>query len=235
LEGFDRAGVAAPIAFVAMAHVDPIRDHEGIIGFAIGAEDAGVNVVDFVAEMVVEIFEEVVIPIDGARIVNGEVVGFFAVFEAAHEGAFDGALVAEPDGREVDPIVDDVFEAGLVEALFHGVVLLPEPLAGRAFDGAPGDVVFVGDEAEVFEMDLGFEGGRGLEIVGFGECADGRALDVGDGEVTAGEIPGMAVEGRIGLGDTWNWGNNKEKRGKAKREGFHFLGNRSQSGVTSTR
>jgi len=201
LEGFDGAGVAAPIAFVAMAHVDPVGNHEGIIAFAVGAEDAGVDVVDFVAEMVVEIFEEVVIPVDGARIVNGEVVGFFAVFEAAHEGAFDGALVAEPDGREVDPIVNDVFEAGLVEALFHGVVLLPEPLAGHAFDGAPGDVVFVGDEAEVFEMDLGFEGGRGLEIVGFGECADGRALDVGDGEIASGEIPGMAVEGRIGCGE----------------------------------
>ena len=68
MEGFDRAGVAAPIAFVAVAHVDPIRDLEGIIAFAVGAEDAGVNVVDFVAEMVVEIFVEVIIPIDGAGI-----------------------------------------------------------------------------------------------------------------------------------------------------------------------
>jgi len=101
----------------------------------------------------------------------------------------------------VDPIIDDVFEAGLVEALFHGVVLLPEPLMWSALDCAPGDVVFVGDEAEIFEMDLGFERRWGLEVVGFGKCADGGTLDVGDREVAAGEIPGAAVEGRVGLGE----------------------------------
>ena len=82
-ERFDRKFVAAPIALVAVAHVDPIGDGERIVAFAIGAEDAGIDIVNPIAEMFVQVFVEVVVPVDGARIEDREVVRFLVVLQCS--------------------------------------------------------------------------------------------------------------------------------------------------------
>jgi hypothetical protein len=51
-----------------MAHIDPARHHEWVIAFAIRTEDAGIYVVDAVAEMLVKGFVEMVIPLNGAGV-----------------------------------------------------------------------------------------------------------------------------------------------------------------------
>src|SRR5207245_10609567 len=104
------------------------------------------------AEMCWELFVEMIVPRDRPGIEDGEIVGLLAVFEAAHERALFFLLLAQPDGRKVDPIINHVLKARLVEGLLDRVVLLPKPLAGRAFDGAPGDVIFVGNQAQTLEL-----------------------------------------------------------------------------------
>src|SRR5438046_2942938 len=98
-----------------MAHVDPIGNLERVIAFAVWPQNAGLAGINSVAEMIVEAFVEVVIPFDSARIENGEIVRLLAVFEAAHERAPVLLLVAQPNGGKMDPMIDDVFQASLVQ------------------------------------------------------------------------------------------------------------------------
>ena len=57
-------------------------------------------------------------------------------------------LITQPDGREMSPDINDIFEARLVQGLLDRVVLFPLPLARLALDRAPGDVIFVRHQAE---------------------------------------------------------------------------------------
>ena len=161
---------------MAMAHVDPVRHFQRVIAFAVRAEDAGIDVVDPLAEMVVQVFVEVVVPLDGAGIEDGEIIGLLAVLQAAHQRALLLLLLAQPDGREMNPVVNHVFEAGPVQGLLDRIMLFPKPLARLALDGTPGDVIFVGDQPQVLQADLRVHRGRRLEKSGRGKAPVAEAV-----------------------------------------------------------
>src|SRR5439155_21765282 len=80
LKGPGGEAVAAPVSLMAMAHVHPVGDTQRIIALAVRAEDAGIDIINPAAEMLVEIFVEVVVPLNGPGIEDGEIVRLLAVF-----------------------------------------------------------------------------------------------------------------------------------------------------------
>ena len=106
--------VTAPIPFVAMAHFYPIRNHQRIITLAVRPQNAGINVIDAIAKMVAQLFIKSVVKFDRSRIKDRQIIGFLAMFEAAHEGAPILLLVAQPNWREMQPVINNIAEPSLV-------------------------------------------------------------------------------------------------------------------------
>jgi hypothetical protein len=119
-----------------------------------------------------------------------------------------------PARREMDPIIDDILEPSPVQRLLHGVVLLPGPLPRLAFDGAPGDIIFVGDQPKRLEPNLGVHRRRRLQAISARKSADRRGLDVAHRQVAARNVPGPSVE-RLGrLREARNDDASKQKQQK---------------------
>src|SRR5688500_19772430 len=115
-----------------------------------------------------------VVVLDRLRVEDREVVGFLVVFEAAHKRALGFSVVAQPGWGKMRPVVDDVIEAGGFDGAHDGVVLRPVPFTGRAFDRAPRDVIFVGDEPVRLHPLHRVDGGGGPEDVWGRGRAGGR-------------------------------------------------------------
>ena len=176
-----------------MAHVDPVRHTQRVIAFAIRPEDAGIHIVQARAKMVVQIAIEMVVPLDCARIENREIESFLAVFQAAHQRAVF-LLFAQPDGREMHPVIGHILESRRVQRALHGVVLLPGPFAGRTFHGAPGDVILVRHQSEVFEPPLRLDRGRRFKKIRFGKRPNRRCLDEANRQIAGRNVPRVTVE-----------------------------------------
>src|ERR1035441_7680649 len=98
------------------------------------------------------------------------------MLQASHEGTILLLLITQPDGRKMSPVIHYVFEACLVKDLFDRIMLFPRPLTRFTFDRAPGDVIFVGNQSETFEMALRLHRGRRLQEIYPWKSADRRCL-----------------------------------------------------------
>lgn len=185
-----------------MAHVDPGSNAQRIVAFTVWTENARIDLIDSIAEMFVQIFIKMVVPFNGARIKNREVISLLAVFETTHESAVFLLLFSQPKWRKMEPGIDHVFETRLMKGLLHRVVLLPRPLAWLAFNGTPGHIIFVRHQANIFKMDLRVHRRRRFhKIAGSWKSAHRSSLDETDRQVSGGNVPWPSVEDLVCLGE----------------------------------
>ena len=91
-----------------------------------------------------------------------------------------------------------------MQGRFHGIVLLPEPLAGFALDRAPSHVIFVSHQAQILKPLLRFHRRRRFEEIRPRKSAHWRSLDKADRQIPARHVPRLSVKRAIRLSGSGN-------------------------------
>src|SRR5258706_13983031 len=101
----------------------------------------------------------------------------------------------------MNPVIDDVFKPSLMQGLFHGVMLFPNPLPGLPFDRAPGDIILVHYQSAVLEANLRFDRRGRFEKIRLRKGADGRSLNKTHRQIPTRNIPGPPIEWVVRLAE----------------------------------
>lgn len=113
-----------------------------------------------------------------------------------------------------------------MQRFLYGIVLLPIPLSGFAFNGTPRHIIFVGDKPQIFEANLRLHRWRRFQEICFRKSANGRSLNEVHRKISAGNIPRPSIEGPIRSGCHRSDGQLKQKQQRKER-------NQKQSGTAS--